>query len=197
MDWLKVPPHTLHAVCEPVYLLTVVYTGRSNLSFPACVCVSVLLIQDSAGRSRCKLVTQTRARRLASPPNTPLCGPKNSNRPARSINKSSLPVFIRHARTDVVHSQWNAHALAHISSVEAPQPDSRIYYVMIGAVILKLYICLCNRCSHQKVYFLLQNTISNRTVVCDNALNLVALLLLLLLFPVALQAIYIVTLLAV
>lgn len=81
--------------------------------------------------------------------------------------------------------------------MEAPQPDSRIYYVMIGAVILKLYICLCNRCSHQKVYFLLEKTISNRTVVCDNALNLVALLLLLLLFPVALQAIYIVTLLAV
>lgn len=129
------PSPRCFALCESACLLAVVYTGRCNLSFPVCICVSVhvLLTQDSAGWSRCKLVTQTHGCCRAGPSNAPLCGQKLD--PSSAFCKQTQPPCVRptRARRHTTLSMKRPHT--HSGSVER-QPDSRIYYVMTGAVIL-------------------------------------------------------------
>lgn len=116
----------LCSVYKLVCLLVLECTRCSDLILPLNVCVPACaqLIQDSAGRSRCKLVTQIHARCLAGSSNTPLFGPINSNHPVLSINKRGLPTLSRRH----IHSKWHTHA--HIR--EASQLGDSIYYVMIS-----------------------------------------------------------------
>lgn len=111
-------PHTLCSVCELVYLLAVVYTGRSNLSFPARahVCVSVRVVLCSfktqlvgAGASR-----WLRHVHAAGPSNTPLCGPKLKPSSAFSKQTKASPAFVqRGTHADILRSQWKTPTRSH------------------------------------------------------------------------------------
>ena len=151
----------LCSVCELVYLPAVVYTGRSNLSFPVCVCVCVsvhvVLIQDSAGWSRCKLVTQTHGCCLAGPSNTPLCGPKLE--PSSAFYKQTQPRCTRPTRRHTTLSMKHPHT--HQLRREAARQQSLLCNDWCSDSLGKLYIGLCNPASHHKHLFYFFNTCCN------------------------------------
>lgn len=163
----------LCSVYKLVCLLVLECTRRSDLILPPNVCVPACaqLIQDSAGRSRCKLVTQIHACCLAGSSNTPLFGLINSNHPVFSINKHGLPTLSqRH-----IHSKWHTHT--HIR--EASQLDDSIYYVMIScrsAPATVLILPWCCVLSYATICFLFASHIFSNPVLLLSCTTVILLL---------------------
>lgn len=88
----------LCSLCELLHL----HKAETNLFF---LCVCVLLIQDSAGQSRCRPVTQTCARLLAAPPQMPLCGWKPQ--PFRAFYKQTQPASLPLTHRGITASIYN------------------------------------------------------------------------------------------
>lgn len=86
--------------------------------FCASVCVS-RLIQDSAGRSRCRLVTQIHTRRPASPSGAPFVWP-NKLKPSGATHRYYAPNAL----------PKHTHARTHSGSTEASQDQWQAGYII-------------------------------------------------------------------